>query len=154
MKIIDKSVPTISTGQVSNLATYLGIAKFFGQEAVAFINQKIEEATHGADEIVITEETQVLRMFAEITSESRTSKLKEAVVSSRKDLCMSCGKEHAWKLWGAVCDCGNSKTVHLVSCDGCNQTLGQLTDDDYCAPEKIYCTDCIAVACTKGGLNK
>lgn len=59
---------TISTGQPSTLKTYLGIARFFGPKAVAFIEQKIAESPSGEDEEVIADERQVLYLFAQMAA--------------------------------------------------------------------------------------
>jgi hypothetical protein len=62
-----------------------------------------------------------------------------------KDLCVNCGKEYDSELWGAECDCGKSNTVHQQKCNGCGRVCGQITDDDYCGPEKLYCPDCLDI---------
>lgn len=60
-----------------------------------------------------------------------------------KDICISCGSEHDEERWGAKCNCGQSNTVHQIKCSGCDAVMGQITSDDYCSPEKIYCPWCI-----------
>ena len=59
------------------------------------------------------------------------------------DFCLNCRKTHDSKLWGADCDCDKPNVVHTIKCDGCENILGQITDDDYCEPEKIYCHICM-----------
>jgi hypothetical protein len=63
-----------------------------------------------------------------------------------KDLCLGCGAEHDPMLWGAECSCAAPNVVHQQSCGGCGRVVGQITDDDYCGPEKLYCPDCIDAA--------
>jgi hypothetical protein len=70
-------------------------------------------------------------------------------MSETKDLCLNCGAEHASELWGANCGCGNSNVVHQQACNGCWRIVGQITDDDYCGPEKLYCPDCMDKARNK-----
>ena len=60
-----------------------------------------------------------------------------------KDLCLNCGAELAEKLWGAKCSCESPNVVHQQACMGCGRIIGQITDDDNCAPEKLYCPDCM-----------
>jgi hypothetical protein len=60
-----------------------------------------------------------------------------------KDICMHCGKEHEIKLWGADCNCEKPNVIHQEKCNGCDNIIGQITDDDHCGPEKIYCHECI-----------
>lgn len=62
-----------------------------------------------------------------------------------RDFCVHCGKEQPTKLWGAHCTCGNV-CVHLEGCAECGKPIGYLIDDDYCAPERLICPDCIALA--------
>ena len=62
------------------------------------------------------------------------------------DLCISCGKEHPPKTWGADCGCGNSNTVHQVKCNGCNRVIGVIIDDDFCGVDKLYCPNCMEKA--------
>lgn len=57
------------------------------------------------------------------------------------DLCLNCGVEHEHKLWGAPCNCDHPNVVHQQKCDGCERVVGQITDDDYCGPKKLYCPD-------------
>lgn len=59
------------------------------------------------------------------------------------DLCLNCGAEHKPHLWGGPCSCGAPNVVHRQKCDGCQRVIGQITDDDYCCPEKLYCPDCM-----------
>lgn len=47
------------------------------------------------------------------------------------DLCLNCAKEHENKLWGADCDCDKPNVVHQQKCNGCENVIGQITDDDY-----------------------
>jgi hypothetical protein len=56
----------ISTGQDSTLGTYLGIAKVLGPKAEAFVQKKIDEHEKGAEEEVITEESQMLYLLSQI----------------------------------------------------------------------------------------
>jgi hypothetical protein len=60
---MNKDLPTISTGEVSNLRTYRNIASFFGEEAVEFIDEKIKESPNGEEEIVIAPEFQMMVIF-------------------------------------------------------------------------------------------
>lgn len=60
-----------------------------------------------------------------------------------KDLCLNCGSELESELWGATCSCSAPNVVHQQLCNGCSRIVGQITDDDYCAPEKLYCSDCM-----------
>ena len=83
-------------------------------------------------------------------SESGQSEVKQAgliggldMEDDLKDICMNCGKEHEYKLWGAPCGCGNAEVVHQQKCNGCEVIMGQRTDDDYCGPELLYCPECI-----------
>ena len=62
------------------------------------------------------------------------------------DLCLNCGSRHPKKLWGADCNCGQPNVVHLHPCSGCGAVCGQIIDDDYCYPEKLYCPACVAKA--------
>jgi len=64
------------------------------------------------------------------------------------DLCLNCSKEHEYTVWGAECDCGNPNVVHQQKCTGCNNIIGQITDDDYCGPKKLYCHECMNSART------
>ncbi len=59
-------IKTISTGEPSTLGTYKKIAKFFGEAAEAFIQQKIDESTKGEDEEVIADERQMLYLLANV----------------------------------------------------------------------------------------
>lgn len=62
-------MPILSTGHPSTLATYrmLTVA-LFGEDsqAVAFLDGKIAESPHGADEQVIADETQMLLLLAQV----------------------------------------------------------------------------------------
>ena len=60
----NKKMRTISTGQPSNLRTYLDIANLFGPKAKAFIQKKIDNSPHGADEEVIAHESQMLILLS------------------------------------------------------------------------------------------
>lgn len=62
---------TISTGESSNLKTYLKIAQVFGPKAVQFIENKIKESPNGEDEEVIADEQQVLMLLASMLPESK-----------------------------------------------------------------------------------
>ena len=67
--------------------------------------------------------------------------------SDLKDICMNCGKEHDYKIWGATCLCGFSNVMHRQSCSGgCGAIMAQITDDDYCGPESLYCPECVKKA--------
>lgn len=59
------------------------------------------------------------------------------------DICMNCGTKHETVLWGAPCTCDAPNVVHLESCGKCGNPIGQIIYDDFCGPEKIYCSDCI-----------
>lgn len=61
----------------------------------------------------------------------------------KKDICISCGSEMKREIWGAACSCENENVVHQQPCSGCGRIIGQITDDDFCGPEKLYCPDCI-----------
>ena len=63
--------PLISTGQPSTLGTYKGIAKVFGKEAEAFIDEKIAKHERGMNEIVIADESQMLFLFSIIQKLAR-----------------------------------------------------------------------------------
>jgi len=69
---------------------------------------------------------------------------------SQQDICTSCGRELESKLWGAKCSCGGP-TVHIGYCrtGGCNNPIGYIIDDDYCGPEALVCSSCIAKARAK-----
>lgn len=62
------------------------------------------------------------------------------------DVCLSCGKDHNFELWGAKCKCRSPNVVHKAKCDGCDNVMGQITDDDYHGPEKLYCHQCVGNA--------
>ena len=64
------------------------------------------------------------------------------------DLCITCGKRVSVTLWGKGCEAGHS-AVHLQPCNGCGRLCGQVTDDDYCGPDLLYCPDCIEAAIAK-----
>jgi hypothetical protein len=66
-----------------------------------------------------------------------------------KDICLNCGRMHERALWGAACSCQEANVVHQEKCNGCDSVVGQITDDDFCGPEKIYCADCIDKARAK-----
>lgn len=51
--------------------------------------------------------------------------------------------EYESKLWGAHCSCSSPNVVHQNECQGCGRIIGQITDDDFCGPEKLYCPDCV-----------
>ena len=57
---------TISTGQPATLGTYLGISKFFGDEAYRFMQDQILKSPNGGDEEVIAEESQMLYLLANV----------------------------------------------------------------------------------------
>jgi len=65
------------------------------------------------------------------------------------DICINCGKEHKSKLWGAICDCGKHKTVHQMKCNGCDNIIGYLIEDDFVGPSLVYCHECLKKAKTK-----
>ena len=54
----------LSTGQDSTLGTYKKFAVVFGPKAVAFIQEKIDEAPNKENEEVITDESQMLFLLA------------------------------------------------------------------------------------------
>jgi len=58
------------------------------------------------------------------------------------DICLNCGKEHNPKLWGAKCDCAKPNVVHQQKCNGCENIVGYLGEDDYCG-STIYCHECL-----------
>lgn len=60
-----------------------------------------------------------------------------------KDICLNCGAELEYASFGAMCSCSAPSVVHQQPCDGCGRMIGQLTDDDYCGPEKLYCPGCL-----------
>ena len=60
-----------------------------------------------------------------------------------KDLCLNCGAELESALFGAKCSCTAPNVVHQNRCSGCGRIVGQITDDDYCEPMKLYCPDCM-----------
>lgn len=64
-------------------------------------------------------------------------------MTDRKDICLNCGTELEFEIWGAKCDCDKPNVVHQQECNGCNRIIGQITDDDYCGPDKLYCPDCV-----------
>ena len=64
-------------------------------------------------------------------------------MEDRKDFCLNCGAEHKSELWGAFCLCFAPNVVHQQACNGCGRVIGQITDDDFCGPEKLYCPDCM-----------
>ena len=59
------------------------------------------------------------------------------------DICLNCGNLVESALLGGECDCKTPNVVHQQPCDGCKRLIGQITDDDYCGPEKLYCPDCV-----------
>ena len=59
---------TISTGQPSTLKTYLGLARIFGDEAVSFVQKKIDESERGEEEEVIADESQMLYLLSHVQS--------------------------------------------------------------------------------------
>ena len=61
---------TISTGQPATLKTYREIARFFGEKAVEYIDQKIAESPKGENEEVIAAESQVLYLLAQLANQS------------------------------------------------------------------------------------
>lgn len=65
------------------------------------------------------------------------------------DICLGCGKKHLSKTWGAECGCEAPNVVHERKCTGCSSVLGFIIDDDYCGPEKLYCSTCMAVGRAK-----
>lgn len=61
----------------------------------------------------------------------------------KKDICLNCGKEHDSKLFGAKCDCDKPNVVHQIKCDGCDNIIGVIGEDDYCGDDKLYCHECL-----------
>ena len=55
---------TISTGQPSNVETYYGISRFFGEKAHNFMQEYMD--TCGPNEEIIAEESQMLYLLANI----------------------------------------------------------------------------------------
>jgi len=51
---------TISTGDPSTLGTYKKLATIFGEKAVKFIQDKIDESPDGENEEVIADERQMM----------------------------------------------------------------------------------------------
>ena len=66
----------------------------------------------------------------------------------KMDICMTCGKEVSYALWGGRCDPGH-QTVHPESCVRCGRVCGVIIGDDYCGPTLMYCPDCIDKARTR-----
>ena len=62
-----------------------------------------------------------------------------------EDICITCGKEVESELWGGKCEEGHV-VVHQQKCSGCDAIMGQVTDDDYCGPELLYCPECVTKA--------
>jgi len=61
-----------------------------------------------------------------------------------RDICLNCGSEFESKLFGADCTaCLSPNVVHQMKCMNCDNVIGFLIDDDYCVPEKLYCSDCM-----------
>lgn len=54
---------TVSTGDPSTLGTYKRIAPFFGDKAVKFIQDKIDESPNGEEEEVLAEESQMILLL-------------------------------------------------------------------------------------------
>ena len=54
----------LSTGDPSTLGTYKKIAVLFGDKAVKFIQDKIDESPNGEDEEVIAAESQVMFLLS------------------------------------------------------------------------------------------
>jgi len=59
-----------------------------------------------------------------------------------EDICPGCGSQAPSQLWGSYCSCGKQR-VHQMACTRCGRLCGQLTDDDYCGPEVMFCPDCL-----------
>ena len=59
----------ISTGEPSNLKTYLAIATVFSPKAKKFIQDKINESPNGENEEVIAPESQMLHILASLIEE-------------------------------------------------------------------------------------
>ena len=55
---------TISTGQPSTLGTYKKIAIVFGDKAVKFIQDKIDNSPNGEKEEVIADESQMMYLLS------------------------------------------------------------------------------------------
>lgn len=59
------------------------------------------------------------------------------------DICLNCGQEVRPALWGGKCSCDNPNVVHQEKCHDCDNVLGCIIDDDYCSPDKLYCSECL-----------
>lgn len=59
-----------------------------------------------------------------------------------KDLCITCGEEVRYTLWGKGCKPDHT-SVHQSMCDHCNRICGIICDDDYSFPEILLCPDCM-----------
>lgn len=60
----------------------------------------------------------------------------------KKDICLNCGSEYDSVLWGAGCGCNKPNVVHQKKCNGCDNMVGYMNDDDYCGVT-IYCHECL-----------
>ena len=59
----------LSTGQDSTLGEYKKLAVIFGQNAIDFIQKKIDESPNGEDEYVMADETQMLFLLSSMMEE-------------------------------------------------------------------------------------
>ncbi len=62
-----------------------------------------------------------------------------------RDVCITCGREHEPEVWGSDCTCKEPNVVHRQQCNGCQKIIGYVIDDDYCSPEKLYCSTCVDI---------
>ncbi len=63
---------TLSTGDSSTLGTYKKLAGIFGNAAVQFIQNKIDESPNGEDEEVIADESQMLLLLSTISQQEKS----------------------------------------------------------------------------------
>lgn len=61
------------------------------------------------------------------------------------DICAECGAKGRFGLWVEEA-CHPKNSYHTGKCDRCDNLIGYVTDDDYCGPEKILCSDCVKKA--------
>lgn len=59
------------------------------------------------------------------------------------DICLNCGKESKSELWGFKCECDSPNVVHQMQCNGCENIIGFIVDDDFCGISKMYCNECM-----------
>ncbi len=62
---------TLSTGDPSTLGTYKKLAMLFGDKAVKFIQDKIDESPNGKEEEVIADESQMLILLGSMIEEQK-----------------------------------------------------------------------------------